>query len=536
MACSAILCATLVGHSSAGADTGAAAAQSKAASNLPVFRSLAVGHTSGYVVSWDSEGRQDVALPPEVTFDYVSQSSERRIVSVAAGATFSMALTKSGSVIAWATNPPGPLTVPVEMRSGIKTIVAGAAHAYAITQEGRVIAWGQNTCGQMDVPPSAQSGVVAISTSYCHTLALKDNGTVVAWGTPPNQYECERIPFPPHQLKYCHSDYPAPGPLTVPEPARTDAASVHASDYGAYVVKKDGTVVAWYYMCEVVYDEWEPDSRIECGYVIQEPSNTKTSAMGRIPLEASTDVVEISSAGIHRIAVKRDGSIVEWGFNGFRYPEGFVYLRKGQGSIRSPLKVRGGQFREPASYWGSCTFALSTNGAFGVGCQTRDVPYVSGTPSLVWDRVLDFDARYTTVVALIGMADELPSGLKDVDSMAFPPRSRSVECMVYLFSNNPLLGPLAPPSAGDRPVRNLKPGYWLEYRPAGKPDAPWQAVYPWARLQEWTGVVPDVQLTFRCGTRASKTAKVPDFEIRVANTLGPGPSRSTVGPPPGWTG
>ena len=62
-------------------------------------------------------------------------------------------------------------------------IAAGVNHSLALTKSGRVIAWGcgndygmiNSNFGQCGVPASATHGVSAISAGYAHSLALKAN-------------------------------------------------------------------------------------------------------------------------------------------------------------------------------------------------------------------------------------------------------------------------------------------------------------------------------------------------------------------------
>jgi alpha-tubulin suppressor-like RCC1 family protein len=122
-----------------------------------------------------------------------------KVTAISAGGYyFSLALSSTGSVLAWGYNGDGELgngtttqsNVPVKTKlpKGTKAteIAAGAQHAVALTSRGAVLAWGSNGDGQLgngtttqsDVPvkvklpkDTAATQVAAGGFSY-HTLAL----------------------------------------------------------------------------------------------------------------------------------------------------------------------------------------------------------------------------------------------------------------------------------------------------------------------------------------------------------------------------
>lgn len=83
-----------------------------------------------------------------------------KVTAIAAGGYFSLALTATGSVYAWGYNADGELgnggsansDVPVEVKlSGrrVVAIAAGQVHSLAVTSSGTVLAWGGNNFGQL---------------------------------------------------------------------------------------------------------------------------------------------------------------------------------------------------------------------------------------------------------------------------------------------------------------------------------------------------------------------------------------------------
>jgi alpha-tubulin suppressor-like RCC1 family protein len=130
------------------------------------------------------------------------------VVSLSAGSSFSLALKRDGTVLAWGANSNGQLgdgttlskTTPIQVtgfgpNSGIIAIAAGASHALALSFDGTLWAWGSNGSGQLGDGTSTQrttpvrvtnlgagSGVIRVAAGSSHSLALKSNGTVWAWG------------------------------------------------------------------------------------------------------------------------------------------------------------------------------------------------------------------------------------------------------------------------------------------------------------------------------------------------------------------
>jgi len=148
----------------------------------------------------------------------------REVVEVAAGADFSLARLKNGTVMAWGENTEGALgdgtttgpetcgeehyacsRIPVQVSglSEVSAIAAGSWDALALLKNGTMMAWGGNERGQLgdgeditsDVPRTvcalAENGsctgrlgeVKSISAGYFDSYALLKNGTVVAWGS-----------------------------------------------------------------------------------------------------------------------------------------------------------------------------------------------------------------------------------------------------------------------------------------------------------------------------------------------------------------
>ncbi|WP_018220845.1 RCC1 domain-containing protein [Salinispora pacifica] len=136
----------------------------------------------------------------------VSLPAGATVTAVAAGSIHSLALTSTGTVLAWGGNGFGQLgdgsttrrTTPVEatMPSGVTVTAVAAAdsHSLAVTSAGAAFGWGLNDLGQLGdgstddrsapasvaLPPGAE--VTAIAAGRRHSLAVTSTGAVLAWG------------------------------------------------------------------------------------------------------------------------------------------------------------------------------------------------------------------------------------------------------------------------------------------------------------------------------------------------------------------
>jgi alpha-tubulin suppressor-like RCC1 family protein len=108
--------------------------------------------------------------------------------AVAAGGSFTCALTSAGEVECW-----GDGQSQHAVASGVTAIAAGGAHACALTSGGAVECWGDNRYGQLGNGTRARSaspvavsglsrGVIAVTAGGGHTCALTTAGAVRCWG------------------------------------------------------------------------------------------------------------------------------------------------------------------------------------------------------------------------------------------------------------------------------------------------------------------------------------------------------------------
>jgi alpha-tubulin suppressor-like RCC1 family protein/sugar lactone lactonase YvrE len=136
------------------------------------------------------------------------------VAAISAGEFFSLAVLEDGEVVAWGNNGSGQLgngsttasTVPMGVcgmaeaggcaghLSEVASVAAGASYSLALMRNGTVRAWGLDRNGQLgdgtsteepvELPVAAKEldGVTTIAAHFATSTALRSNGSVMAWG------------------------------------------------------------------------------------------------------------------------------------------------------------------------------------------------------------------------------------------------------------------------------------------------------------------------------------------------------------------
>ena len=197
------------------------------------------------VVAW-GRNRENEATVPALS----------NVAAVAAGATYSLALLKSGTVVQWGTGT----AVPAGLNS-VTQISARVGFSLARRSNGTIFAWGDNTYGQTTLPVGI-SDATAVAAGEKHGIVLHANGTVTGWGDD----------------SFNQTD--VPGGLG-------NVTAIAAGYDHNLALKADGTVVAW---------------------------GRNDSNQSDVPVGLN-NVIFIAAGAYHSLAVKSDGSVVAWGWN-----------------------------------------------------------------------------------------------------------------------------------------------------------------------------------------------------------------------------
>ncbi|WP_018219638.1 RCC1 domain-containing protein [Salinispora pacifica] len=236
------------------------------------------------------------------------------VTTVAAGDRHSLALTSTGTVLAWGDNSAGqlgdgttnnsstPIAVDLPAGTTITAVVAGANHSLAVTSAGTVLAWGFNFWGQVgDGTTTNRSTPIAVNmptgttittvvAGTGHSLAVTSAGTMLAWG-------------------YNSAGQLGDGtttdsstPVAVDLPAGTTITTVAAGERHSLALTSAGTVLAWGY-----------NSAGQLG----DGTTTDSSTPVAVDLPTGTTITTVAAGDRHSLAVTSAGTVLAWGDNAF---------------------------------------------------------------------------------------------------------------------------------------------------------------------------------------------------------------------------
>jgi len=285
--------------------------------------SVAAGNThslaltvDGEVWAWGSNTFGELGIGLNAIGSYITtpQPVTRipgRVISIAAGAHHSLALTADGRIWAWGSSEHGQvgfdgtnedILSPVWLQNwfmcGVTFVAAGAYHSFAIDESGTIWAWGKNDYGQLGLghnqdyifsPVMAHQllDIRAIAGGTNHSLALRSDGSVWAWGN--NDYG---------QLGNNRTE-----PSLVPVPViglTSGIRAIAAGDSYSLALASDGTIWAWGKNDNGQLGDGDFESR-------------------RIPTPVILDnlinatAIAVSRSGAHSLALKYDGTPWAWG-------------------------------------------------------------------------------------------------------------------------------------------------------------------------------------------------------------------------------
>ena len=213
------------------------------------------------------------------------------LVAIAPGYRHSLALDVSGTVYAWGANGSGevnsgtvsstPVTTPTAQTSYARAIAAGFQHSIAIGPTGSVQIWGMLGNGTLNL---GNSPAIAIAAGDYHGVALTADGKVWTWGY--NSYGQLGVSGTPASLM-------TPIPVSLPKPAR----AVSAGPSYTLVLLADGTVYGF---------------GSNQSYTLNS-SNQFYNAFSPVRIGTLSGVRAIAAGGTHALALMADGTLRAWG-------------------------------------------------------------------------------------------------------------------------------------------------------------------------------------------------------------------------------
>jgi alpha-tubulin suppressor-like RCC1 family protein len=241
------------------------------------------------------------------------------VISVSSGATHTCAVKRDGSLWCWGWNGWGQIgdgtyvdkVAPVRViSSGVVSVSAGFGHTCAVKQDGSLWCWGRNYEGQIgdgtysnkNIPVQIMSsGVLSVSlggddVSYGHTCAVKVDGSLWCWGDN-------------HYGQLGNGTY---GNI-ISTPVQIMSSGVSAVALGGShtcIIKMDGSMWCW---------GGNRAGQLGDGtHGVDDCISTLSGLECNInPTFITTGVKSMSLGRIHTCAIKVDGSLWCWGYNGY---------------------------------------------------------------------------------------------------------------------------------------------------------------------------------------------------------------------------
>jgi len=247
------------------------------------------------------------------------------VVAIASGNCFTVALKQDGTVWTWGlyfyydpienVDIAMTSTQPVckEGIEDVKAIAAGSDHVVALKEDGTVWTWGRNDYGQLGngtkvnynepVQVTGIEDVKAIAAGTYNSFAIKEDGTVWGWGSnfagqlgaiviadsdTNNEFKYERF----MQVR------------------GMEKVKAIAAGYNYTIAfKKDGSLWVW--------------GRNNLGNLGDD--SIETISIEPVPVKDLEDVIAVSAADDHIVALKKDGTVWSWGLN--------LYGQLGDGTV-----------------------------------------------------------------------------------------------------------------------------------------------------------------------------------------------------------
>ncbi|MGW8353267.1 RCC1 domain-containing protein [Streptomyces wedmorensis] len=257
----------------------------------------------------------------------------RGVVSVAVGDLHSLALLNDGTVVSWGSNSVGRLgdgsaapEQPSPVRvcalnavapctsflTNVTALSAGFQHTLALRSDGTVASWGHNGNGQLGdgttfprttpVQVGGLSNAVSVAAGQFHSVAALADGSAYSWGVGAGLGDGSGAQSTT-RVRVCAIGQTAPCTSFL-----TGVKSVAAGGFHTLAVRTDGTALAWGDNFAGQLGDGSTTTR-KAPVQVCAPGGCSGTLTGVTAVAGGT-------TGVHSVALRSDGSVRTWGFNG----------------------------------------------------------------------------------------------------------------------------------------------------------------------------------------------------------------------------
>ena len=223
------------------------------------------------------------------------------IRAVSAGVDHSLALKQDGTVVTWT-----DYSLQSTGLTDVAAISAGSEFDLALKNDGTIVAWGgKNKFGQLFTPGKLRN-VTSISSGIDHNIVLREDGTIVTWGVGLDSLCC----------LYGHE----------PEGIR-NVTGIYSEDFRNFILMNNASIYGWgnlEYGPFPVKPIPHPHLSLFGGqnalYALNKNRNIVFLSCNLTTFDIPQrldNVIDISSdGGGYTLALKSDGTVMAWGYNG----------------------------------------------------------------------------------------------------------------------------------------------------------------------------------------------------------------------------
>ncbi|MCX6874729.1 MAG: immunoglobulin domain-containing protein [Verrucomicrobia bacterium] len=281
---------------------------SKAADNV----TLTLSSRNAYVGTTDSAATA-------LTF-----STGIKATAIAAGGDTSYVLKPDASVAAWGDNHNGQTNVPGGL-TGVTAIAAGGDHVLALKNNGTVTAWGKIWNGSTyinETVPAGLSGVTAIAAGAYHAVAVAAAQPPIITSTPPASLTVTQggtatmsiVAAGAVGYQWLKSGVAIPG-ASGATLLLNNVQAGDASNYSVVVTNAYGSVTS----TPVALTVNAPTTGAVLAWGAGATNTGSAPEYGHsvVPGSLSAGTTAVAGGLYHSVALKNDGTVTAWGYNGY---------------------------------------------------------------------------------------------------------------------------------------------------------------------------------------------------------------------------